>query len=162
MEYFSDDTFLEKNQYLWKRDFWEDLSKWFNEQQDNNIDESNERCFIKMKLEFEEAYRKLQQDIKELPLIMNCRVKGDSNSNFGGKQCARFVNSIRKSAEKYIKDSTYFKEKGVKKFITKIRDKARENEQYAWEFEKKAKQEYSTSGVDNSLKIFRESGYNIV
>ena len=158
MEYFSDESFLDKFNYLWEKGFWDNLLKWFQEQTENNIEESQERCFVELKLEFDQAYRKLESDIRELPMIMNCRTKGDSTSNFGGKQCARFASSIRKSAEKYIKHSACSNGKGVKGFIVKIRDKARQNEEFAWEFEKKAKENYSVLGVDNSLKIFEKSG----
>ena len=114
-----------------------------------------------MKLEFEQAYKELIRNMKELPLIMNCRVKGDTASNFGGKQCACFVKSIRKSTEKYIKNTSNFDCQDIKEFVIKIRDKARKNEQYAWDFEKNSKQEYATLGIDNSLKIFQKSGHNI-
>ena len=95
-------------------------------------------------------------------MIMNCRVKGNSGSHFGGQECAKFVSLIRRASEKYLSnlpDGNY-EEGYIGYVIRQVKDKARRDEKYAWDFEKKARQEYATTGKDITLDILKESGYN--
>ena len=101
--------------------------------------------------------------IKDLKMIMNCRVKGDTASHFGGQECAEFADSIQKYCSKYLSFSApteSFVEGSIEYLILQLRNKAREDEKYAWEVEKKVKESYLSLGVDNTLDILKESGYD--
>ena len=72
--------------------------------------------------------------IKDLKIIMNCRVKGNTKSHFGGQECAEFADSIQKYCSKYLSFSApteSFVEGSIEYLILKLRNKAREDEKYA-------------------------------
>ncbi len=162
MGYIIETSFLNKEKYLWDRRV---IKKMFNELesfQKNDFEESKERCFAELMLEFQQAYRLFLRKIGDLPMIMSCRVKGDSDSHFGGLECAELMKSFRFSSEKYLKQSAYSQlssEGTIAYMALKIRDKAKEDEKYAWDFEKKLHQDYILLGIDNTLEILKKSGY---
>jgi hypothetical protein len=95
-------------------------------------------------------------------MIMSCRVKGDSDSHFGGLECAELMKSFRFSSEKYLKESVYSSdmfEGTIAYMISKIREKAKEDEKYAWNIEKTVYRDYVSLGVDNTLNMLKASGY---
>lgn len=152
-----DDSFLESNNYLWDKKIYDKILKSFDTFEKNDIQEVKQEKFKILMLEFKMAQKKLFQEIKDLSIIMKCRTKGDTDSHFGGQECAEFAKSIRGSCEKYLAD---LKGENIKKetlgyFIKQIRDKAKNDEECAWKFEKEARQIYNIDGKDNTMVILK-------
>ena len=95
-------------------------------------------------------------------MIMSCRARGDTDSKFGGEQCARFANSFCKACDKSLNSlggKEKFEENSPESLILELRNKAKQDEKAAWDFEKETKKEYLITGRDNSLEILELSGY---
>ncbi len=170
-------SFMRPGVRIWDKEFLEKMIKFLKKYQllDNEV--SNERCFAEFILEVEQAYRVFLEEIKDLPIIMKCRVKGDGDSHFGGQECAEFAKTLRHFSEKYLK-STNFKHgyqvvssnfnqnsnvdsfESIYDFISRVRDLARTGEQIAKEIEVKVHQEYVSLGKDHTLDALKEAGYN--
>lgn len=162
MNYIIETSFLDKGRYLWDKRVMKKILSELESFQSQEADESKERCFTEFILEIQQAYRLFLRKIDDLPMIMNCRVKGDSDSHFGGLECAELMKSLRFSADKYLRTSIYLSiasEGTISYVVSKIRDKAKEDEKYAWDIEKKVYQDYTSFGIDNTLDMLRKSGY---
>ena len=162
MSYIIEISFLDKGRYLWDKRV---IKKMFGELeifQNQDTEESKERCFTELILEFQQAYRLFLRKIGDLPMLMNWRVKGDVDSHFGGLECAELMKSFRFSANKYLRVSAYsslVSEGTISYVISKIRDKAKEDEKQARDIEKKIHREYTSLGVDNTIEMLKSSGY---
>ncbi len=162
MSYIIETTFLDTKKHLWDKRVLNKMFKELENFQKENSEESKERCFIMLMLEFQQAYRTFLIAINDLPLIMSCRVKGDNSSHFGGLECAEFMKALRASAEKYLKESAFSfltSEGTIVYVISKIKNKAKEDEKIAKELEKDIREDYLSLGVDNTLKALEEAGY---
>lgn len=162
MDYMIETTFLDSNRHLWDKRIANKMFSEFKNFQNLDLEESKERCLIELVLEFEQAYRLFLRKIEDLPMIMNCRVKGDSDSHFGGLECAELMRSFRFSCDKYLKESVYASvvlEGTIAYIISRIKEKAKEDEKYAWDIEKKVYRDYLSLGVDNTLEMLKSSGY---
>ena len=164
MHYVIDTAFLKKDLRLWDKRGLNIIFEKFQEFSNQEVAESQDRCFVRYLLELEQANRLFLRRVKELPMIMKCRTKGDDTSRFGGQECAEFMKAIRDASDKYLNESEYADasiENTIGDFATKIRNKARSDEKYAWDFEKTTKQEYLTWGKDNTLEIFKKAAYDL-
>ena len=162
MDYIIDTSFLDKGKYLWDKKVINKIFSELKDFQNQNFEESKERYFDELILEYDQAYRLFLEKIGDLPMIMSCRVKGDTDSHFGGLECAELMKSFRFSSDKYLKESAYSSvtfEGSIAYVISKIREKAKQDEKYAWEIEKKVYRDYISLGVDNTLEILKSSGY---
>lgn len=158
--------------YIWSRNFMESFLKFLSSIK-KEIEGVSEKAFIDMEIEIINAYRELQLNIKDLNLIMNCRTKGDDNSNFGGLQCCSFASKIVNSINKYFKNSDYIKSSNdddpgsecendrreLYHALQKIKQKALIDKKYAFNFECETRQKYLSYGKDDSKDIFENSGY---
>lgn len=163
MDYTLNDFSLKNNtRYIWDKLL---IKKIFKALNDFKKDEENKRTlsrsFTIFLIEFKMAYDEFLRSVKDLPMIMSCRARGDSDSKFGGEQCAHFANSFCKACEKYLNslNKGNSEERSLGELILDLRDKAKQDEKTAWEFEKETKQEYLITGKDNSLEILKSSGY---
>lgn len=162
MEYTLDTIFLSQGQYLWNKNVIDKMFEMFNKFKSTSNNLVNERCFVEFLIEMEQAYRQFLSKIKELPMIMNCRAVGDSNSHFGGQECAELMRSFRLSSEKYLNRTSYKDpalENSLYYVISQIRERAKKSEVIAREIETKLKNEYSSSGTDKTLNFINECGY---
>ncbi len=158
------ELFFDRGKYVWSKAVLEGLFSNLEQMEKSNKPAASERCFVKFHLELERAYNDFLQDLKDLPLIINCRAKGNSTSHFGGSTCLKLINSFVASADKYLSESKYSQDLtyGSPASIAKaLKEKSVESINYARQFESKANSDYNTLGIDNTLKIFRESGYKI-
>ncbi len=163
MDYFVDDTFIKKGRRLWDKRLIEELFTSLEEFKNSESEKSKERKFTEFFLELKMAYNEFLQSIKDLPMIMNCRTKGNIESHFGGFECASIAKSFRKSSEKYLSDSLLngnFEEGSIENLVLEIRKQSTIDEEYAREFERNTKQSYLNFGNDNTLEILKSSGYN--
>lgn len=155
---------LSKNKNLWNKSMIKDIFKMFRDFRNQGSSESKERCFVEFLIEIEQAYRNFLIEIRNLPMIMNCRVKGDEKSHFGGEECAKFMKQIRSSSEKYLnltehKDSVT--ENSVYNIILKMKEKASSDEMIARRIEKEIKENYNSMGTDDTLNFIKKSGYDL-
>ncbi len=129
MDYFMDDSFLRKGKYLWDKIVFDEFFKSLEEFKDNEESENKKRSLIEFLIELKNAKREFLEEIGNLPMVMNCRVKGNSGSYFGGEQCAKFVSLIRRASEKYLSSlpGDNYKEGHIGYVIRKVRDKARKD-----------------------------------
>ncbi len=163
MNYFVDDSFIKKGRRLWDKRLIEELFTSLEEFKDSESEKSKERRFTEFLLELKMSYNEFLQNIKDLPMIMNCRAKGNIESHFGGFECASIAKSFRKSSEKYLSDSLLngnFEEGSIENLVLEIRKQSSVDEEYAREFERNTKQNYLNFGNDNTLDILKSSGYN--
>lgn len=164
MDYFIDNTFLKINtNYIWSKSIVTKIFETLENFEKNDNPESKERRFTEFFIELKVAYNKFLQNIKDLPLIMNCRVKGDIDSKFGGEECLKFAQNLQNSCNKYLHFSSIannFVEGSIEQFILTIKEKAKKEEKIAIDFENQTKQNYLISGNDNTLEILKQSGYN--
>ena len=157
-------NFLSKSRNLWNKSVMKDIFKMFRDFKDQENSESKERCFVEFLLEIEQAYRNFLIEIRNLPMIMNCRVKGDETSHFGGEECAKFMKKIRSSSEKYLNLTKYkdtVTENSIYNIILKMKEKASADETNARNIEKEIKENYNSMGVDNTLNFIKKSGYDL-
>lgn len=164
MEYLLDVSFLKKGKYLWDKPVMDKMMKMFDDFRNQGGSVASERCFVEFVLELKQAYRNFLIKINDLPLIMNCRAKGDEKSHFGGEECAALMKSFRFSAEKYLNETSNksdTSENSVYYVISQIRKKAARDEESAKKIEQIIKNEYISLGNDNTLNLFRSSGYDI-
>ena len=157
-------NFLSKSKNLWNKSMMKDIFKMLRDFRDQKNSESEERCFTEFLLEIEQAYRNFLIEIRNLPLIMNCRVKGDETSHFGGEECAKFMKQIRSSSEKYLNLTEYkdtVTENSMYNIILKIKEKASSDETNARSIEKEIKENYNSMGIDNTLDFIKKSGYSL-
>lgn len=158
------EAFFNKGKYIWSRSVVNGLFNALKQIRESDEPESSERCFTIFNLELERAYRDFLQDLKDLPLVISCRAKGDGNSNFGGDTCLKLAHSFVNSAEKYIKESKYSHKsfEGSAYHIAKVlKEKASCDTAYAQKFESSTAKDYCSLGIDRTLDIFRESGYSV-
>ena len=159
----SEELFLTKYTYLWHKKCVPELISTL---KNFNLISQN-RALTELILEIEFANNNFLRNIRELPIIMNCRTKTSQNANFGGILCANFMNNIIKSCDKFLNtsinksSSTIFKSGSVEDLVNKIKLKAKQNSTFAREFESQTKETYRNSGTDKSTEIFKNSGYNI-
>jgi len=162
MDLCESESFLKKGKYIWSKRVVTQLKKILEEIKSSGTAESSERCFVEFILELDSAYKAFLQNVKDLPMIMNCRARGNNKSHFGGQECAELASDFRQAAEKYLNlFSRDVSEGTVSHIATTIKEKARKDEMYAREFESRAAKDYLASGIDNTLNILKESGYNI-
>ncbi len=164
MECLLDISFLKKGRYLWDKFVVEKMIKMFDDYRNQEDSVASERCFIEFVLELKQAYRNFLIKINDLPLIMNCRAKGDEKSHFGGEECADLMKSFRISAEKYLNETSNkcdTSEDSMYYVVSQIRKKAAQDEESARKIEQIVKNEYISLGNDNTLNLFKSSGYNI-
>ncbi|MBR2579178.1 MAG: hypothetical protein IKE41_03490 [Clostridia bacterium] len=124
--------------------------------------EVHERGFELFDISLSKAVNEFLKDMRDLKLIMNCRVKGDDNAHFGGEECARFMTKIMDACAVYLRTSKFLdgnREGDLGYVIRGIREKARKDRAHAIDFEKSARTLYLSEGVDKTEEIFRESGY---
>lgn len=162
MEYDLNESSLKSsNRYLWDKLLVKKIFQALNDFKNSGNPKASERKFTILLIELKMAYDEFLENIRDLPMIMNCRARADNDSKFGGKQCAQFANSFCKACEKYLNSLSKetFEEKGLENLILELRDKAKSDEKTAWEFEKETKKEYLITGKDNSLEILKSSGY---
>lgn len=157
-----DTSFLDSKKYLWDKAIMKRIFSEFNDFQNSDSEESKERCFTELLIEYDYAYRSFLEKINDLPMIMSCRTKGDTDSHFGGLECAELMKSLRFSSEKYLKESAYSSDDSagsVANMVAGVRDKAKKDEKSAWEIERIISRDYVFLGVDNTLEILEKSGY---
>lgn len=162
MEYDLNDSSLKSsNRYLWDKLLIKKIFKALKDFKDEGSEKTQERRFTILLIELKMAYDKFLGSIRDLPMIMSCRARGDNDSKFGGEQCARFANSFCKTCDKYLNslNKENFEERSFENLILELRDKAKQDEKAAWDFEKETKKEYLITGKDNSLEILKSSGY---
>ncbi len=171
-------SFLKGKSPLWNKCTMEKLLSVLEKIKNKNEEESKERCFTEFFLEIEQAYRIFLRKINDLPMIMNCRVKGDNKSHFGGQECAELMRAIRISSEKYLKETAYKntkpdspvnnyfsdleeqRESTLYNLACKLKELAREQEQDALNIEAKVYQDYVSLGKDNTLEQLITAGYS--
>ena len=158
-------TFLENQngKKLWEKDILEKVGQCLHVFKVNGGEEATEDCFTRFCLDFDYAKYRFKNKIKDVNLIMKCRTKADSNSMFGGQQCAEFMAEIQNYCNGYL-NATIYSDKprsispvGV---IRKIRNMAEASENKAWEFENKARELYASTGKDITLDIIKEIGFD--
>lgn len=159
-------SFLDGNKRLWSKSVIENMFKEIEEFQKENSNIAQQKSFTDFMFELQQAHRLFLRHIGDLPLIMSCRVKGNNESHFGGKECADFMHSLRMASEKYIKENenqkSTAKEGSFLYMVLKLRDLAKSDEKYARNFEESAQKNYALLGIDNTLQILHESGYEPV
>ena len=163
MKGFIDSDFLEQNGYMWNKQNIEKLLKELNLFKSQQFEETQERCFVEWDFEIRQAIRILLQKLKELPLIVKCRTKGDSTEHFVGMEYSEFLRSLKISCDKYLR-ATQHKEDAmgsVSSLASKIRHKALAEEPMSKEIEKTLRNEYLSSGVDNTLNQIAKDGYDL-
>ena len=163
MNGFIDSNFLENGSYMGSKKIIKNLLQELNAFKKQQFEESQERCFIELDLEIRQAIRTLIQKLKDLPLIVKCRTKGDETEHFAGKEYAEFLRSLKISCDKYL-NSTIYKENtagSISFLINKVRHKSLSEEHVAREIEKNLKNEYLSSGVDSTLNQIAKDGYNL-
>lgn len=175
-------SFIKPGMNTWDKAFLENSISVLKKFQSHGSKISRERCFTEFLLELEQAYRVFLKKINDLPMIMKCRVKGDSETHFGGQECAELATSLRASAEKYLR-STRFKKSSANQndanphaetlgglhidssncnvydFALIIKNMAKKDEKKAKEIEAKVYQEYVSYGKDYTLVALKNSGY---
>ena len=164
MEYFLNDAFFRFSGRTWSKDFLGKLFKCLKDFEESESPQAKSRNYELFSLELKMAHKDFLRKIKDLKMIMNCRVKGDDTSHFGGRECGEFADSVQRSCNKFLSSSPSaegFQEGSIEAVLLKLRNKAKEDEKYAWEAEKKAKQDYLNLGVDNTAEILEESGYEL-
>ena len=162
MEYDLNDSYLKNsNRYLWDKILIKKIFKSLNDFRNERNEETLERRFIILFIELKMAYDEFLENVRDLPMIMSCRARGDNESKFGGEQCARFANSFCKACDKYLNslNKENFEERDFENLVLELRDKAKQDEKIAWDFEKETKKEYLITGKDNSLEILKLGGY---
>lgn len=160
MEKFAELNFLKKGKYLWSKTV---VNKMLEELR-NFQKAQPERCLTEFILEVEQANKKFLQSMKDIVLIMNCRAKGDNKSHFGGMECSKFMKDIVEACDKYLNSSQSINvqtEGTIGFVISQIKFQAKKDEIFAREFERETKENYISLGSDNSLEIFKKSGYEI-
>ena len=152
-----DDSFLESSGYLWDRKIYDKIFRSFDTFRENNIEGITQEKFKTLLLEIRMSRKEFLQKVKDLDIVMQCRNKADNDSHFGGQECAEFAKCIRSSCEKYLADlkSENIKKETLEYFIKKIRDKAKNDEAYAWNVEKNFRQTYIIEGKDNTMQILK-------
>lgn len=161
MDYTLNDSSLKSStRYLWDKLLIKKILKTLNDFKDE--EKTSKRNFTLFLIELKMAYDEFLGSVKDLPMIMSCRARGDNDSKFGGEQCARFANSFCKACDKYLNSldgKEKFEENSPESLILELRNKAKQDEKAAWDFEKETKKEYLITGRDNSLEILESSGY---
>lgn len=155
-------SFLIAPQHLWDKKIIDKLDFSIKSFRESKMEESDEECFLTFCLDFQGAKSDFINKLRDLSMLMKCRTKADTNSNFGGQQCASFVDTIKTISDKYLNSSIYFKETSalsIPYMIKGLRKKAEEDKPYALEFEEKTKMTYLSTGKDNTLEIFNNSGW---
>lgn len=155
-------TFLDSIKKLWEKESLEKVEKCILFFKDDGSDEGTEECFIRFCTDFDSAKNKFINDLRDLPLIMKCRVKGDNNSKFGGQQCAEFMRNIQNACDRYLNSTIYSKDNHksiLSEIISRIRSVADNDETYAWKFENKARMVYSETGKDITEEILKSTYY---
>ena len=159
-----EELFLTKYNYLWNKDCISDMFKVLK----NFQQISPSRSLTELIIELEMAHNKFVQDIKDLPVIMNCRTKTSTDSHFGGLQCINFMESIVRACDKYLNIQTdikpsnnTFEDGSLNQIIYQTKLKAKHCRTFAREIENTNKSTYNNSGIDNSAEIFRSAGYTI-
>lgn len=162
MDYTLNDSSLKNStRYLWDKSLIKKIFKTLNNFKNQAYKKTLGRNFTVFLIELKMSYDEFLENIKDLPVIMSCRARGDNDSKFGGEQCAHFANSFCKACEKYLSflSKENSEEKNLGSLILSLRDKAKQDEKTAWDFEKETKKEYLITGKDNSLEILKSSGY---
>lgn len=162
MDYTLNSSFLKNStRYLWDKSLIEKIFKTLNDFKDKEDKKTLERNFTVFLIEIKMAYDEFLKNVKDLPMIMSCRARGDNDSKFGGEQCAHFANSFCKACEKYLSflSKENSEENSLGNLVLDLRDKAKQDEKTAWDFEEETKKEYLITGKDNSLEILKSSGY---
>ena len=157
-------TFFEKNKYLWDREMVGKVDAILRAFLESDYDQAKEPCFFTFCNKFNDARTSFENDIRDLSMIMKCRVKGDSSSRFGGQQCATFMNRIVNIVDEYLSLSIYLNsvsEFAIPCILKRIKARAESDKLYALEFENKAMQEYQNFGIDISWDIFKQSGWSL-
>ncbi len=145
---------LGKYDYLWNEKIWDQLLSFISEYKEtHDLGEGlNNLLFM-----FSEAHRKFKREVKDLSLIMKCRVKGDNDDHFGGRECANFMIDVKDACDKYLMQSEFLddmRNKNLEKLVKQIRSKAIEDAKVAMRFEEETKQNYLIYGTDNTMDIF--------
>lgn len=155
-------TFLDTIQRLWNKESLDKLDKCLVVFREDGGDDGTEECFINFCSDFAMARNKFINNMKDLSLIMKCRAKADSDSKFGGQQCAEFMKDIQIACDKYINTTIYSRDNNkslISQVISKVRDVANKDEKYAWDFESKARRTYLEKGIDITTEILKGSDY---
>ena len=93
MDYTLNDSSLKSStRYLWDKLLIKKILKTLNDFK--NEEKNSGRNFTLFLIEIKMAYDEFLGSVKDLPMIMSCRARGDNDSKFGGEQCARFANSF--------------------------------------------------------------------
>ncbi len=155
-------TFIDSPSYFWSVEILTELTEFMDDLKESDCQEVHERSFELFDISLVQAINEFLKNMKELKLIMNCRVKGDDDSHFGGEECARFMTKIMDACTVYLNTSKFLsgnREGDLGYVIRGIREKARKDRVRAIDFEKSARTLYMAEGVDKTEDIFKESGY---
>ena len=154
--------FITSNKPLWAKGCLMSLNKFLNNLKKTNPEKVNNRPFKIFDMEIKQAIKKFAHDVASVQMIMNCRTKCDTDSYFGGIQCAELMRKIINSCEKYAKESDLciieINDEKVNIF-QKLKEKAKKDIQTAGEFEKRTKEIYLATGIDHTTDIFVSAGY---
>lgn len=163
MNGFIDIGFLENGSYMWNEKVIKILLQELNEFKNQKFEESQERCFVELDFEIRQAIRTLIQKLKDLTLIVKCRTKGDETEHFAGMEYYEFLRSLKTSCDKYLNSTTYKNNSAgsISSLASKIRSKSLSEGQIAKQIEKNLRNEYLSSGVDNTLNQVAKDGYNL-
>ncbi len=155
-------TFLISDKNLWEKDIFQKVEQCIRAFKENNTDESTESCFTRFCLDFDSAKYDFINKIREINLIINCRTIANSNSNFGGQQCAEFMQNIENACINYLNSTIYSNnqsEISLVNVIRGIKNMAASSAAKAWELENKAREEYASTGKDITLDIIKQTIY---
>lgn len=155
-------TFLLSNKNLWEKDIFQKVEQCIRAFKENKTDESTEPCFTRFCLDFDSAKYDFINKIREIKLIIKCRTKADSNSKFGGQQCAEFMQNIENACINYLNSTIYSNNRSEISLVNVIRgikNMATSSAAKAWEFENEARDKYASTGKDITLDIIKQTIY---
>lgn len=154
--------FIDSPKYLWSVDVLSLFLKFIDDLKKSDGEEVHERSFEVFAVRMNQAISEFLRDMAGLGLIMNCRTKGNSDSNFGGHECANFMDKIIEICNEYLAGSQFLSgnEEGDLGYVIRgIKDKARRDRVHAMDFEKSARNLYLAQGIDKTEDIFKDAGY---
>lgn len=155
-------TFLDSSKPFWSVSVLEGFLEFMEDIIQSGGEEIDERSFKIFEIKINQAANEFFHAMKEMQLIMNCRTKCDSDSDFGGSECAKFMSDVIDACSEYIKTSNFLlgtSEEDLGYVIRGIKKKAIADRALAMEFEKSAKKLYLSEGIDKTMEIFKSSGY---
>ena len=153
---------IDSPKYFWSVPILELFLEFIDDLKESDGEEVHERSFQLFVISTNQAISEFLRDMNDLKLIMNCRTKGNSDSHFGGAECAKFMDKVVAACDEYLKNSKFLSgnnEEDLGYAIRGIKNKAKHDKAYALEFEKATKELYLSQGIDNTERIFKDAGY---